>query len=209
MKGRILMADYIGKYRTNYFHVTDEARYQELCKGLHDCDKPTQLNGPASQDPHVQWRLTNPRSDDHRIWYKDTDGNLKLYVEGEIDLDSILTVYDEKGNIIYTRTDGKDDRILHCIIGHGSLDWSGENLEDEDADLDSDFDTFLKELQKILPDDEVFVYQEIGHEKHRYLVGYGLVVSKTDVKSLSIDDWCTETAREMVGNSKYDPKTDY
>lgn len=204
------MANYIGKYRTNYFHVTDEARYQELCKGLYDDEgTPTQLNEPASQSPHVQWRLTNPQSDDHRIWYKDADGNLKLYVEGEIDLDSIPTIYNEKGDVIYTRTDGKDDRILHCIIGEGSLEWSRENLEDEDANLESDFDTFLEELQKILPDDEVFIYQETGSEKHRYLVGYGLVASKTDVESISIEGWCKKTAKKMLGNEEYEAKTSY
>lgn len=70
-------------------------------------------------------------------------------------------------------------------------------------DWDDDFDGFLKELQKILPDNEAFIFTEVGHEKLRYLVGYSLIVTRNEIKSIDINDDAFELARKMLNNETF------
>lgn len=143
------MSNYTEKYKTNYFHVTDEGRYQELCKGL----------------------------------YGDEGG------------DYLKTEHHEQS------THGADNHILHSFCGDGSPEWVPNIPEDENADRESEFGTFIKELQKILPDDEVFVIKGIGSRKCATMNAYATVVSKTEVKTVDVDDWCEETASELLGRT--------
>ena len=97
-------------------------------------------------------------------------------------------------------TKEKDGVIYH---GFGSYDSINYLVDDE-----YDFDEFLIELQKILPDDEVFIYMESGYEKLRYVVGFVVVVTSKEIKSMSLDTWAKEQAKQLLG-SGFETETEY
>ena len=71
-----------------------------------------------------------------------------------------------------------------------------------------DFDMFIEELQKILPEDEAFMYFEVGSEKIRYLVGYACVVTHNEIKEMNLDSWAKNTAKNLLGED-FKTKTEY
>lgn len=147
------MANYYANSRTNYFRVTDEARFAELFANL---------------------------------------------------------VGDEDEVHDFTRVD--NGVTLHAFGSYGSIDYKKpmqNNSEEEDEDYDYDFDGFLAELQKILPDDEAFIYTECGHEKLRYITGFSIVVTKTKIESIDIRSGAVELARKMLNNKKFQTKMEY
>lgn len=147
------MANYYSTSRTNYFRVTDEARFDELFKNL-------------------------------------------IGIEDEV----------------YDFTEIDDGVTLHAFGCYGSIDYKKpmqNNSEEDDEDYDCDFDSFLAELQKILPEDEAFIYTECGHEKLRYITGFSIVVTKTKIKSVDIRSGAVELARKMLNNKKFQTKMEY
>lgn len=95
--------------------------------------------------------------------------------------------------------------ILHGFGAMSSIDYrvsDGDNPE-------YDFDVFLDEIQKILPDDEAFIYMETGHEKLCYLTGYAIVVTSKEKKSKGIKDWALVTAKELLGNPDFETQMEY
>lgn len=79
----------------------------------------------------------------------------------------------------------------------------------EVEDWDDDFDGFLTELQKILPDDEAFIFTEVGHEKLCYLVGYSLIVTRNEIKSIDINNDAFELARKMLNDETFATQINY
>ena len=71
----------------------------------------------------------------------------------------------------------------------------------DDAYQDDSFDRFLDELQKLLPDDDCFVYMESGHEKLRYITGYALVMTSTTRKEMSLDTFINNTVKNLFGEN--------
>ena len=71
-----------------------------------------------------------------------------------------------------------------------------------------EFDMFIEELQKILPENEAFMYFEVGYEKLRFLVGYACVVTHNEIKEMNLDSWAKNTARNLLGED-FKTKTDY
>ena len=98
-------------------------------------------------------------------------------------------------------TEVKDGITYHGFGSYSSIDYLDENEEYH-------FDLFLTELQKILPEDEAFMYFEVGYEKLRYLVGYTYVVTRNEIKGMNIDDWAKDTAKEILGEG-FSTRTDY
>ena len=94
----------------------------------------------------------------------------------------------------------------HAFGAYGSIDYVAFNGGE---DYDYDFDLFLEELQKILPDDEAFIYMESGHEKLRYITGLSVVVTKDKIESLDIRNAALEKARKMLGNPKFNSGLEY
>lgn len=84
---------------------------------------------------------------------------------------------------------------------------------DEDPEVaeewDDDFDGFLKELQKILPDNEAFILTVVGHEKLCYLVGYSIIVTGNNIKSIDINEGAIELARTMLNDGTFTTQMDY
>lgn len=95
-----------------------------------------------------------------------------------------LTKVDENGNIFH---------------GFGSYSIIDYIVEEDEEDTSGGIDGFITELQKILPDDEVFVYEEVGNEKLCYLVGLVVVATKDTVKINELAYVAKNLAKEMVG----------
>lgn len=89
-------------------------------------------------------------------------------------------------------TYSKDGTIYH---GFGAYDSINYLTEDEEYD----FDEFLLELQKILPDDEAFIYMEAGHEKLRYVTGDVIIVTRKEIVGENIASWAVKKAQELLG----------
>lgn len=81
--------------------------------------------------------------------------------------------------------------------------------EYEDEDVEYDYDAFIKELQKLLPESEAVIITHTGHEKLRYLVGSITVVTRDEVEYQSLSDVALQTAREMLGNPHWTTKDSY
>lgn len=83
--------------------------------------------------------------------------------------------------------------IYHCFAVEGGLDWR------EPDEYDSNLDYFIDELQKILPEDEAIIYTEAGHEKHRYVVGFSLVITSKSIDWIQLPENALFKAREYLG----------
>lgn len=104
----------------------------------------------------------------------------------------------------------EDGIIIHAFGGYGSINYQKPNNSGEsDEDYDYDFDSFLAELQKILPEDEAFIYTECGHEKLRYITGFSIVVTKNKIDSIDIYSGAIGLARKMPNNKKFQTKMEY
>lgn len=82
-----------------------------------------------------------------------------------------------------------------------------ENIDDEDKTYE--FDPFVDELQKFLPDDDVCILFEISNEKLRYVTGYATIISKTDCKTISLTQTAKELARTMLNDKNWDTECEY
>lgn len=142
------MANYGAISRTNYFKVTDEARYKELFSKL---------------------------------------------------------VGDE--DEVHDFTKIQNGTNVHGFGSYSSIDYL--DTDDEEEDPSYNFDYFLDELQKILPDDEVFIYTESGHEKLRYITGYSIVVTSKEIKCVDLQSEAISAARKLLNNPKFDTQMSY
>ena len=93
-------------------------------------------------------------------------------------------------------TETKDGKIMHGFGCYSNIEYYIDSSED----ADSDFDAFLTELQKILPDDEAFILFESGNEKLRYVTGYATIVTNKTIETLSIEDLAIKRCKELLGN---------
>lgn len=88
-----------------------------------------------------------------------------------------------------------DGHILHCFACEGGLDYREPNS------YDSELDYFISELQKILPDNDAMIYTESGHEKHRYVIGYSLVITSKSIDWLQLPELAMDVARTHLGKN--------
>ena len=87
-----------------------------------------------------------------------------------------------------------------CINGetyHAFGAFDGISYLDPETE-EYDLDLFLQEIQKILPEDEAFVYFESGHEKLRYVGGYVCIVTKEEIKDENLESWAKKQAKSML-----------
>lgn len=101
-------------------------------------------------------------------------------------------------------TEEKDGIIQHGFGAYDSIDYK----ESDDENAEYDFDEFLEKLQKILPEDEAFMYFESGYEKLRYVSGYVTLCTRNEIHSMSLDTWAKQKAKELLGED-FETKTDY
>lgn len=88
----------------------------------------------------------------------------------------------------------------HGFGCYGSIGWTAPLDDKPDCD---DLDGFIRELQKILPEDESFIVMESGHEKLRYVSGWVEVVTRKETKFEDLSSWAMEKARDMLGNPDF------
>lgn len=100
-------------------------------------------------------------------------------------------------------TKNVDGVIWHGFGAYSSIDYlykDDSEEYDEDEDYEYNFDMFLEELQKILPDNEAFIYMESGHEKLRYVGGSAIICTNKECKSVDLTYFAITTAKEMLGS---------
>ena len=102
------------------------------------------------------------------------------------------------GEDIEDFTEVRDGVTYH---GFGSYDSISYKLDCQDDCCECDIGVFLEKIQKILPDDEAFMYFEVGNEKLRYVTAYCFIVTKNEIKSMSLDDVSIEYAKKLLGNN--------
>lgn len=98
----------------------------------------------------------------------------------------------EQGGILY-----------HGFGAFGSVDYLTDDGEGYN------FDLFLSELQKILPEDEAFIYMESGAEKLRYITGFSIVVTRNEIKNVNIISDALRLAKQMLNNEDFDTQMEY
>lgn len=100
-----------------------------------------------------------------------------------------------------------DGELLHGFGSYSTIDYCNE--DDEDDDGCGGIDRFIELLQPILADGEVFIYQEVGNEKLRYLIGLSVIVTKDKIEYVDITQTAKEMARKMLGNPSKDVRLEY
>lgn len=104
---------------------------------------------------------------------------------------------------IYDFTKEKEGEVYHGFGGDGK----GGYVDPKDEDENVNFDYMITGIQKLLPDDECFVYMETGAEKLRYLDGYALIATNKRSSFLDLYSWINETAKNF--GVKNDPSPTY
>ncbi len=78
----------------------------------------------------------------------------------------------------------KDDRFALLVTGDGDGSWASLRCDREDEAFD-----FVAEIANHLAGGEVFIFQEVGAEKLRYLTGWAKAVNSAgQTMEVSIDD---------------------
>ncbi len=72
-----------------------------------------------------------------------------------------------------------------------------ELLDEEGNFIGHEYISLVEEIQKLLPDGEVAVFIEGGHEKLRYVVGECWVVTNQECRFLDLATWAREQAKEL------------
>lgn len=202
------MANYECAYRTNYFRVTDEAKYKKLISNLSgediECfegnDRPN-LHGFGGfgniqyldVKTVAEWTFENDQTGSKPVVvYTETEWGSKVWVP----------IPDQKpetvGTMYVVEVIEKDEQ--HEI--HACYD--KEDLEAEDDNMIA----FYRELQKILPDKEAMILMESGNEKLRYVTGFATIVTNKEIRFLNLSDLAVKTAGEMLGTD-FQTEMDY
>lgn len=184
------MADPIGAFRTNYFRVTNGTRFMQLFRYL-------------TSDDRVMLFTDRKTADGEQLYgfgaYGSSLDAYELPLENE-DVRDILesggTVYDDSGNPFTLET---VETVRQSVLSSDPL---GENVIYDARENDCGLDGFLKALQKILPDGEVFVLYETSREKLNYVHGDVYVMTNRDIEFKSLSEIARDTARALTGNSE-------
>lgn len=113
--------------------------------------------------------------------------------------DDILVVIDKRTNKVLTSYDSCNYDLSDVVEENGSFieDCLGEaSIVSEDEYDINDFEEidFCKYIQSVLADDSYAFIKEVGHEKLRYAVGCGVLITKDINKWLDLD----RIANDMV-----------
>lgn len=71
------------------------------------------------------------------------------------------------------------------------------------------YEGILESLSELVADDDAVIIMEIGHEKLNYLAGEARIITSKEAKCITIADQAIQTAREMLGEAKWETKTEY
>lgn len=102
---------------------------------------------------------------------------------------------DENGEVYYA---------FGCFSSIDGLKIEGESGDEDDFEID--FDAFAEALQKILPDGEVILIMESGHEKLCDVNGMVTVITNKEVKTQDFYEVGIDIGRKMLNDDKWRPK---
>lgn len=105
-------------------------------------------------------------------------------------------------------TEQQEGVIWHGFGCYGTIDYRLPE-DKRDAFTEFDLDTFFRELQKILPDDEAFILLEAGHEKLRYVTGNAFIITRDKISYCDMTDMAVNMAKEMLEDHDFTTKCDY
>lgn len=177
------MANYDGVFRTSYFKVTDEARYNELARGL----SPSVYQFEKDLDGQIFHGFGDYAPFYYNLPASECQEVLDAIAEGK-------QFFDCNGERI---SDSKIDDEDVLYNADGTIFWD----RGETDDYGEGFDWFVKELQKILPDDSCFIYIETGHENLRYIDAFVWMVTNKESRVSSLDEFIANNLNSMVGEN--------
>lgn len=85
----------------------------------------------------------------------------------------------------------KTDLELFGLAGYSSV---GELVKENPDDEGVQYISIIDEVQKLLPDGEVAVFMEAGHEELRYVSGYCWVLTNKELRFHNMTVWAREQA---------------
>ena len=103
---------------------------------------------------------------------------------------------------VYDFTKEIDGVVYHAFGAYDAVDY-------KNGDDDYDFDEFLNSLQKIIAEDDAFIYMESGCEKLRYITGCAIIVTKDKIETVDIRRDALNKAREMLDNKEFNTQLSY
>lgn len=92
-------------------------------------------------------------------------------------------------------TSKENGKTYYSLCAYGSF----IGLDDQE-----NIDELYKAFQRILPDGEVLVLFEIGHEKLRYVNGSTTIITNETYQHKSLHDIATTLARNITDNPTYE-----
>jgi len=99
-----------------------------------------------------------------------------------------------------------DGKTYHGFGCYGSIEfYEGPEYDETFVGMEG----FAEELKAILPENEAFIYQEVGNEKLRYLTAFAVVATRERVKFVSLDEQAVICARFLLGDPKWETRTTY
>ena len=89
-----------------------------------------------------------------------------------------------------------------------------ETLKDGcEADCCEDADychfAFCKALQELVAEGDAILIQEVGFEKLRYLVADTTIITRTEIRSVRMEDVALQMVRDMLGNPDFATQIHY
>lgn len=162
------MANYIPRWRTNYFKVKDEAKFQAWVDSFYsECEIATREDDMQTGEEHEKWFM--------------------LYSTGETGVP-----YSRE----QTAEEAEDWLVNHPDLVDPDMS-DEENVQQVRENEEMEMEFYI-ELSEHLTDDCVACGIEIGYEKMRYLTGVVAVVdSSGDVEYESLGNWADKKAKEM------------
>lgn len=187
--------------RSNDFRVTNEEKYKELINGLYSDDQEIEFWAKPDEDGYICHGFGAFR----KIKYAE-QMTVKEYIR-DYDLEKRnegLTVW------YYVWKTWPEKSTKDIIFSHPEwyidyIDFNGKTAtvyvktEKDDADpIERDMEDFYEKLQKILPENEVFVLTEISHDRLEYVTGTVTVVTSDVIRTSSMRDMASQLAGRQI-----------
>ena len=142
-------------------------------------------------------------------WYGNTRTNYFRVNNEEKYKELFKHLVSDSGDNIADFSKNQNDEVLHAFGTYGSIDFLEKIPQENNEDLEYNFDCFISELQKILPDNEAFIMIESGNEKLRTVTGYALVVTRDKIQNIELRDWAVSTAKQLLNNPNFETQVEY
>lgn len=187
-------------YKTNRFHVTDENAYDNLIAGI--CTRKFEEYGkPLSQNTAVRSILSEGKG----LLFGKTEKGEFIPVTRET-ADNFHALYiqlpagpgETENPYVEIAKNADEKGPLHGFSGKNFFEWNDPEFFAEALEIEG----FLFHLQKLLPKDECFIYQEISYEDNggsfSYIDGRSFVVTHSDIQSIVLTKWSHEAAGKLL-----------